>query len=104
MTEREEIITLIDEDGEQFDFVLVDYFRLDDVEYAVLYPLREPVEKESEYFGEEEGEEGEAIIFRIIQGEDGETTFRVIDDEEEWQKVAEIACDRLLSGEEEEEN
>ena len=38
----------------------------------------------------------DAIIFRVEKTEDGETMLHVIEDDEEWNKVAEIASERLF--------
>ena len=39
MEERKEIITLVDEDGSKLEFLALDYFDVDEVEYAVLLPF-----------------------------------------------------------------
>ena len=41
MEERKEIITLVDEDGSKLEFLALDYFDVDEVEYAVLLPLKQ---------------------------------------------------------------
>jgi len=103
MEEREEIITLIDEEGEEFDFLLLDYFQVDDLDYAVLLPWNNEDEYEDfEFNGEHQESAGDEevespIIFRVIKGNNGETALHTIDDEDEWNKVAEIAYERLLS-------
>ena len=111
MTEKEEIITLVDEDGEQFDFVVLDYFRVDELDYAILFPLgkngmseeQADEENDTEFNVLDETDAGEAIIFRVIEGENEETMLHVIEDEEEWERVAGVAYERLLTGEDEEE-
>lgn len=101
MEEREEIITLIDEEGEQFDFLLLDYFQVDNLHYAVLLPWNnedEDFEASGDLEEMEQEEEAESpIIFRVVKGNNGETALHTIDDEDEWDKVAEIAYERLLS-------
>jgi len=115
LAEKEEIITLVDDDGEQFDFVVLDYFRVDELNYAILFPvgknglIQHGAESEEDEFGEgldETGQtdEGEAVIFRVVEGDDGETMLHVIEDEEEWEKVAGVAYERLLAGDDEEED
>ncbi|NMB41772.1 MAG: DUF1292 domain-containing protein [Firmicutes bacterium] len=102
MEGHEEIITLVDDAGERFDFLVLDYFEVDDFEYAVLIPY----DKNGSFLFEKEDwsgeidlteEEGDAIIFRVIKGNNGETVLHMIEDEEEWDKVVEIAYKRLLS-------
>lgn len=101
--EKQEIITLIDEEGERFNFLIVDHFSLEETEYAILLPLQEEEdagEGESSFTPVTgEGGEEEAVIFRVEEGDDGETNLHVIEDEEEWQKVAEIAYQRLMDEE-----
>jgi uncharacterized protein YrzB (UPF0473 family) len=110
MEEREEIITLVDEEGEKFDFLILDYFQVDNLDYAVLLPYSKngsPVFEEEDWAAEETDlteNEGDAVIFRVIKGNNGETVLHMIEDEEEWDKVVEIAYERLLSEEDEDEN
>ncbi len=122
MTEEEKIVTLVDEDGEQFDFEILDLFRVDEVHYAILVPVEgnELTEEQEDPHDaahdaesaaavddnglkdfDEVADVGEAIIFRVAEGENGETILHIIDDEEEWDRVAGVAYERLLSGEEE---
>ncbi|NLX91340.1 MAG: DUF1292 domain-containing protein [Firmicutes bacterium] len=121
MDDKLDIVTLIDEEGDQFEFEVVDLFFVDEHEYAVLLPLHSEAgdtcsgkrkdngtfEREDAYFdvwkeSEDPFEENEeAVILRVLKGDDGETTLHVIEDEEEWQQVADIAFERLLDQEEE---
>ncbi len=109
LTEKEEIITLVDEEGEQFDFVVLDYFQVDDLNYAILFPLEnnapqgEQEDTEEEAGEREDHDAEEAVIFRVVEGDNGETLLHVIEDEEEWEKVAGIAYERLLSTDNNEE-
>ncbi|HHT46461.1 MAG TPA: DUF1292 domain-containing protein [Firmicutes bacterium] len=120
MEERKEIITLVDEDGSKLEFLALDYFDVDEVEYAVLLPFDGKFDDDNEILiddedvvkGDENGLEddseengleeevydanGDAIIFRVEKTEDGETMLHVIEDDEEWNKVAEIASERLF--------
>lgn len=99
--EKQEIITLVDEEGEKFDFLILDHFKLDELEYAILLPVQEEEGEEGEgsSYSPVTGEEGEeeAVIFRIEAGDEGETNLHVIEDEDEWQKVAEVAYERLMN-------
>ena len=125
METDERIVTLIDEEGEAFNFVIVDCFIVEEQEYAVMVPLldEEDDDADDEAWDEEyengdagamdddltddydEGdgedmEEEEAIIFRLYRDDEGETSFQLIEDEEEWQKVSTIAFERLSNPEE----
>lgn len=76
--ELEEIITLVDEEGREKDFEVIDILHLEGKKYAVLLPVEA---------GEDE-EEGEAIILRFEKDEDGSEILVDIEDDEEWEKVA----------------
>ncbi len=89
--ERTDIVVLVDEEGNEHDFALVDRFQVDINEYAILVPVM--------YF--EEGENGEAIdfeeeayIFRIDVGE-GEEMLVEVEDEAEWNEVASVWEERV---------
>ena len=85
--EEENIITLTDEDGKEFDFELIDMLKVEDSDYAILLPL------------EEDEESDEAIILRVIYDEQGEIqTLENIEDDEEWEKVAD-AWQEMLENE-----
>lgn len=74
MAEQEEVITLIDEEGAEHDFMVIDIIEVDGSEYAILLP----VEEESE----------EAIILKITYDDDGNELLVDIEEDEEWEKVA----------------
>ncbi|MEW6182529.1 MAG: DUF1292 domain-containing protein [Bacillota bacterium] len=77
MTEEIEVITLVDEDGEEHDFEVLDILEVDGTEYAILLPV------------EEEEEAVEAIILKFSQDEEGNEIL-VDPEDEEWEKVADI--------------
>jgi uncharacterized protein YrzB (UPF0473 family) len=109
------IVTLIDEEGDAFDFLIIDSFLLGDQEYAVMLPMQDEedvddAEEETEYIfaldEDEDNDEGDcdtngeapeemAVLFRIYREDDGETSFELIDDEDEWQRVSAVAIERL---------
>jgi len=74
MLEQDEVITLVDEEGQEYDFAVVDIIELGDFNYAILLPADE--------------ETNEAIILKIISDEDGSDILVDIEDDEEWEKVA----------------
>jgi len=84
--EDEEVIVLTDEEGNEHEFTIVQVIKVDEKDYAILVPLH----------GEEEEEE--AVILRIDQ-ENGEDVLIEIEDEEEFERVAE-AWEELLDEEE----
>ena len=77
MAENENFIETVDEEGNKVSFELVDIVTVDDVEYALLLPS-EP---------SEEDDENEVLVMRLKK--DGEEfTFEAIEDDEEFDKVA----------------
>lgn len=89
-SDEEEVIVLEDEDGVEQEFTLMDAFEVDDKKYAVLLPLAEG------------GDEDEALILRIETDESGEEVLVHIEDDEEFERVAE-AWEELLDEDDEDE-
>ncbi|MEZ0536358.1 DUF1292 domain-containing protein [Caldicellulosiruptoraceae bacterium PP1] len=75
------VITLVDEDGKEVNFEMLDRVNYEGNDYIVLLPVEE-MEK-----GEEE--EAEVVILRI-EDRDGEEVYVGIDDENELEEVFEI--------------
>ena len=75
--EEEEVVILIDEDGSEHEFYLIETIELDKAQYAILQPTEE-----------DEEEETEVIILKIGEDEEGNEIFFEIEDDEEWEKVA----------------
>ena len=74
---NEQLIETFDEDGNKVSFELLDIVTVDDVEYALLLPA-----------GEKKDEEGEILVMRVHK--DGEDySFEVIEDDEEFNRIAE---------------
>ncbi|MGI9952980.1 DUF1292 domain-containing protein [Moorellaceae bacterium AZ2] len=84
---QENTILLRDEEGQEHEFFVVDILEVDDEEYAVLLPVVDSSE--------------EAIVLKIGRDEEGREVLYEIDDEEEWERVAEAWADLI---DEEEEN
>ena len=78
MTDKnEQLIETFDEDGNKVSFELLDIISVDDVEYALLLPA-----------GEKNDEDGEILVMRVHK--DGEDySFEVIEDDEEFNRIAE---------------
>ncbi|MDP4093250.1 MAG: DUF1292 domain-containing protein [Bacillota bacterium] len=79
--ERDDIIVLVDEDGQEVEFELVDNIEMNDNEYVVLMPLEEE--------SAEEDEVDEVVILKIEHNSDDEDSFVTIEDEEELNSVFE---------------
>ena len=83
--EHDEIITLIDKNGEEKDFTVIDILEMDGSEYAILLPVDE--------------ESDEAIILKFAEDEEGNEILVDIEDDEEWEKVAD-AWEEMMAQEE----
>lgn len=81
--EKADLVTLVDEDGNEHNFAVIDILPVNMKQYAILVPVN--------YDEEDEEDElildNDAYIFRIDEVE-GEETLVEVDDEEEWNKVA----------------
>lgn len=78
--ERDNIVVLIDENGEEVEFEHMDTIEMNGNEYVVLLPVDEE---------DNEGEADEVVILKIEHGEDGEDSFISVEDEEELNAVFE---------------
>ncbi|HIE13509.1 MAG TPA: DUF1292 domain-containing protein [Desulfotomaculum sp.] len=77
MADELEVITLVDEDGKEHNFEVLDILEVDGLEYAILLPV---VQDE---------EAAEAIILKFSQDEEGNEIL-VDPEDEEWEKVADF--------------
>lgn len=80
--ERDDIVVLVDENGDETEFELIDTFELNEKEYVVLLPFNEDEIEDDE-------DEEEIIILKVEQNEEGEDSFVSIDDEDELDSVFE---------------
>ena len=76
--EVDNIITLIDENGEELEFEIIDMIQVDEEEYAILLPRTE------------DGVSEEAIILKVETDDEGEEVLVEIDSDDEWEMVANI--------------
>jgi uncharacterized protein YrzB (UPF0473 family) len=86
-------ITLVDEDGHEHRFNLLNVLEVDGLKYAVMLPEVPQDEEEDE----------EAVIFRIDTDEAGEEVLVDIEDDQEFAKVCEVLEDMYQEDEEEPE-
>ena len=86
--DENEIITLTDEEGKESQYLLKLVKNIDDCEYFVLMPL-------------EDNEEEDYVLLKRVE-EDGETYLVTIDDDEEFDKVADAVEDDLFIDDDEE--
>jgi uncharacterized protein YrzB (UPF0473 family) len=80
---NEDMITLRDEEGNEIECEVIEWFEFEDKEYIVLLPV----------------DEEELNILRVEKDADGNEVYAVIEDDEEFDKVAE-AYDELLGEDE----
>ncbi len=85
--ENNDVLVLTDEEGQEHQFTVIDFIEVDDQEYAILLPV-----------GEEE-EMGEAIILKVCLDENGDEVLYEIEDDEEWEAVAQ-AWEIIMADEE----
>ena len=79
----DEIFTLTDENGEESDFALIGSTEVDGVRYVALVPV-------------DDNESGEYVILKFAT-EDGEEVLVTIDDDDEFDRIADIFEDELFS-------
>ncbi len=94
------IVVLVDEEGVEHDFILVDRFPVDKEEYAILVPVTYSEEGDN---GEAVDYEDEAFIFRIDLT-DGEEMLVEVEDETEWNQVASVWEERVQNFEYEDDD
>jgi uncharacterized protein YrzB (UPF0473 family) len=87
LTEEDEVVTLVDEEGAEHDFTVIDIIEVKGAEYAIMLPVDE--------------ENNEAIILKFSKDEDGNELLVDIEDDEEWEKVSD-AWEEMIAEEEEE--
>ena len=76
--ENENTVVVVDEDGKEIKMEVLDFFTLDDVEYALLLPPEE---------NREADEDTEVIVMRVKR--DGEQYYmELVDDDNELEKIA----------------
>lgn len=81
-----DILTLVDDDGTEREFELIDRVVTEDNEYFALIPTETP-ENLSE-------DDGELVILKVVE-EDGEEFLEPIEDDDEFNEISEIFMDRL---------
>lgn len=86
MEEEDELFTLTDEEGNESQFALVGDLELDGQEYLALIPADT----------DGDGEDDEYVILKVTADENGEEILVTIDDEEEFDRVADAFEDRFL--------
>ena len=95
VNEERDFVVFEDDNGEEFELDVIDYFTYEDDEYAVLMDLSEIDETP-----DDEETEADIYIMQIIP--DGEfEEFKPIEDKELFDKLCEVVEKRFHEGEEE---
>lgn len=82
-----DILTLLDEEGEEHQFELIDTIELDGQEYHALIPIFEDPDDFLQ-------DSGDLVIMRSTDV-DGELFLDTIEDDDEYEQVSEIFIERL---------
>ena len=82
-----DIITLSDDDGNEFTFEVLDAIENDEARYLALLPVYEDPQKLLD-------DSGDLVILKVDE-EDGEEFFSEIEDDDEYEMVADAFIDRL---------
>ena len=80
--EEVDVITLTDENGEELDFVILGEAEIEGEIYMALEPVENP--------------EGEYVILKKVEAEDGVVDLVTIDDDEEFDRVSDFFEDELF--------
>lgn len=76
------ILILIDEEGAEHEFELLAELEIDNEKYRVLVPFDEENDDELDE------EEVEVVILKVVVDEEGNELLSDIEDDDEWEKVA----------------
>ena len=88
------VLVLVDEEGIEHEFELLAELEIESETYRVLVPFIDEEDIE-----DDEEEELEVIILKVVFDEDGTEFLADIEDDEEWEKVAD-AWQELVDSEE----
>ncbi len=91
-----DIVTLTDDDGKEYKFEILDAIETDTGRYLALLPTFDDPKKMLE-------DSGELVIVKVAE-EDGEEYFSEIEDDDEYETIADAFIDRLEDFFEIEEN
>ena len=82
-----ELITLLDEDGNEHEFELVDAAQFEGCDYFALVPIFETDEEVLQ-------DSGDLVILKVIK-DDGEEVLEAIEDDDEFDRVGAFFIERL---------
>lgn len=82
-----DLVTLVDEDGQEHEFEMVDTLDLNDERYVALVASYDDAQEQLQ-------DDGELVILKVVV-EDGEEFLEAIEDEAEFNEVAAVFMERL---------
>jgi uncharacterized protein YrzB (UPF0473 family) len=82
-----DLITLLDEDGNELEFEILDSAEMDDAEYLALVPLEDE--------NAEPGDEADELVILKVVTDGEESLLEVIEDEDEFERVSAFFVKRL---------
>lgn len=82
-----DIVTLSDETGKEFTFEVLDAIETDDARYLALLPVFDDPQKVLD-------DSGNLVVLKVME-ENGEEYFSEIEDDDEYETIAEAFIDRL---------
>jgi uncharacterized protein YrzB (UPF0473 family) len=82
-----DLITLLDEDGNELEFEILDSAEMDDAEYLALVPLEDE--------NAEPGDEADELVILKVVTDGDESLLEVIEDEDEFERVSAFFVKRL---------
>ena len=82
-----DIVTVVDDDGVEHQFEVLDRIETDDTKYVAMIPVFDDNESLLD-------DSGELIILRVIE-ENGETVLEPIEDDDEFNEIGRVFEDRL---------
>lgn len=85
--ENPDLVTVIDEDGEEHTFEELDRIETDDAKYLALTPVFDEAQEVLD-------DDGELIIVRVVENEDG-PILEPIEDQDEYDEIGAIFEERL---------
>lgn len=87
---EKDIISLLDEEGHEHEFEIIDAVEYKDQQYLAMIPIFEDPEANLE-------DDGNLVILRVsdTENEDGEQYLDAIEDEDEYNAVAALFMERL---------
>ena len=91
-----DIVSLTDDEGKEYKFEILDAIETDEGRYLALLPTFDDPQKMLE-------DSGELVIVKVTE-EDGEEFFSEIEDDDEYETIADAFIDRLEDFFEIEEN